>query len=206
MESVVCRPPPGYCHEWQVLCSRFSDSIMPVRAIADAVFAALATLLAYRIGRSWWQFSGRRVISCPETAQPAGVTLNALRAAFSSLVVNPSLRLSDCSRWPERAGCGQECLRQIETSPDGCLVRHIIENWYEGKSCAACGQPIGRIPLAGSKPALLLADRTTAEWENIPAERLAETLASSKPVCFGCHMAQTLVREHPHLVVDREGR
>jgi hypothetical protein len=26
----------------------------------------------------------------------------------------PHLRLSECSRWPERQGCGQECLSQIE--------------------------------------------------------------------------------------------
>jgi hypothetical protein len=32
---------------------------------------------------------------------------------------------------------------------------------------------------------------------------LPETLAAAKPICFACHMAQTLVREHPELVVDR---
>ena len=159
------------------------------------------SLILLRYAISWWQYRGDRVITCPENQRPAGVALNAGRAAIGG-----SLRLSTCSRWPERAGCGQECLSQIEASPDGCLVRNILTDWHRGKACAMCGREFGEIQWAAQKPALFLADKSTSEWSGIPAERLSETLQTALPVCFACHMANTLVRERPDLVIDRSRR
>jgi len=151
----------------------------------------------------WWKYRGARLITCPENQRPAGVSLDSRYLAFHSLAGTPHLRLAQCSRWPERAGCGQQCLTQIEASPEGCLVRHILTDWYAGKACAVCGRAIGEMVPAGSKPALLMADGVSVEWKQVAAEMLPETLAAAKPICFACHMAQTLVREHPELVVDR---
>jgi hypothetical protein len=41
------------------------------------------------------------------------------------------------------------------------------------------------------------------EWSQVPAERLAEVLLTAAPVCFTCHLAATLIREHPAMVTDR---
>ena len=84
-----------------------------------------------------------------------------------------------------------------------CLVRNILTEWYRDKDCAACGQPIGAIDWAGSHPALLVADQVSVEWERVPADKLTGTLAGALPICFACHMANRLVREHPELVTDR---
>ena len=124
-------------------------------------------------------------------------------AAATSLGRRPELRLSSCSRWPEKAGCGQECLSEVEASPEDCLVRNILAKWFEGKACAVCGRPVGEIHEVGSQPALRLADKSTMEWKQLPVDQLRNTLAVSEPVCFACHLAGTLVREHPELVVDR---
>jgi hypothetical protein len=131
------------------------------------------------------------------------VVVDTGRVAATALVRTPNLRLSACTRWPERAGCGQECLSQVEAAPEDCLVRNILVLWYTGKRCANCGKPFGEIPLAGAKPAVLGADKVSVEWSEIPADRLRETLAAAAPICFACHMGNTLVREHPELVVDR---
>jgi len=58
-----------------------------------------------------------RTVGCPETHAPVSVRFNALRAAWSSLSGRPQLRLADCTRWPERADCGQECI------PDAVRVK-----------------------------------------------------------------------------------
>ena len=50
------------------------------------------------------------------------------------------------------------------------------------------------------------ADMSTVEWSGVPAETLPETLQTALPVCFACHMANTLVRERPDLVTDRSRR
>ena len=177
--------------------------------IQTAVFVVIALVLAgiavQYLTRSWLKYRGARVITCPENHRPAGVFVDTRHAVASSLKGSLDLRLSSCSRWPERAGCGQQCLTQIAAAPEDCLVRNILVRWYAGRKCSSCGQPIGEISLAGSKPAVLLADKVTVEWGQIPADQLQDTLAGALPVCFACHMANTLVREHPELVVDRPG-
>jgi hypothetical protein len=179
----------------------FMDKTWALIALAAAVVAFAAA----RLFAAWFRQRGARVITCPETARPAGVEVDALHAAFTSFGA-PDLRLSTCTRWPERAGCGQECLSQIQESPEGCLVRNILAEWYRGKSCASCGQPFAEIEWKLRKPALISADKVSREWSCIAAERLTETLQTALPVCFACHMASTLVREHPDLVTDRSRR
>ena len=176
---------------------------MPIQTLVLAIAVVLGAIAGWRVADAWWKYRGRRVITCPENQQPAGVVVDARHAAATALGKAPELRLSSCSRWPERAGCGQECLRQVEASPEGCLVRNILTKWYEGKVCAWCGQPFGEIDWAERKPALLGADGVSVEWSEVPADKLNETLAAASPVCFTCHMANTLVREHPELAVDR---
>jgi len=63
--------------------------------------------------------------------------------------------------------------------------------------------PLGNIDWAGRKPALLGADGVSVEWSEVPADKLPETLAAASPVCFACHTANKLVREHPELALDR---
>jgi hypothetical protein len=63
-------------------------------------------------------FHGPRAVNCPETHAQVSVRFNALRAAITGLTGKPKLRLADCSRWPERAGCGQECiLDAVQSTP-----------------------------------------------------------------------------------------
>ena len=58
------------------------------------------------------RFSGSRLVACPENQQPSAVSIDARHAAETGLDGCPSLRLADCTRWPERANCGQACLSQ----------------------------------------------------------------------------------------------
>jgi hypothetical protein len=172
-------------------------------AIALGIAVLLAGWAAGRLVWTWWKFRGPRVVTCPENQRPVGVVVDAGRVAAQALAGAPQLRLASCSRWPERAACGQECLSQVEAAPEDCLVRNILLKWYAGKRCATCGRPFEEIPLAGVKPAVLCADQVSVEWSEIPADRLQETLAAAAPICFACHMGNTMVREHPELVVDR---
>jgi hypothetical protein len=172
-------------------------------AVLIAGAMILSGFAAWRLLGAWLKYRGRIVITCPENRIPAGVSVDARHAAATGLGGQPEFRLSDCSRWPERANCGRECLHQIADSPEDCLVRNILLRWYEGTNCASCGRPIGEIHLAERKPALLMADQTSLEWSAIPAERLHESLATALPICFPCHTANTMVRTHPELLIYR---
>jgi len=156
--------------------------------------------------RSYFKFRGKRLITCPENEKPAAVSVDARRAGVEALVETPHLRLSECSRWPEKRDCGQQCLRQIELAPEGCLVRTIVTKWYEGKKCAICGRLIHEVEWMGHKPALLDPEQRTVYWDAVAAEKLPEYFTTHQPLCWDCHVAQTLRREHPELVVERPWR
>ena len=66
-----------------------------------------------------------RTVNCPETHAPVSVRFNALRAAWSSLSGPPNLRLADCTRWPERADCGQECIPDAVRAKPTPVVDHV---------------------------------------------------------------------------------
>lgn len=175
---------------------------MPILFLYVALIL-LAGVAVWRLGSTWVKYRGKRVITCPENHDPAGVAVDASHAVWTMFRKTQELRLSECTRWPEKAGCGQECLSEVRESGADCLVRNIIAKWYRDKVCAGCGQAIGEIDWTGSRPALLVADQVSVEWKQIPADRLVGTLAAALPICFACHTANRLVKEHPELVTDR---
>ncbi|HVT99345.1 MAG TPA: DUF1761 family protein [Acidobacteriaceae bacterium] len=58
------------------------------------------------------QYFGWRSVVCPENQQPAVVCMDARHAAVTGMHGHPDVRLSNCTRWPERSQCGQTCLSQ----------------------------------------------------------------------------------------------
>jgi len=166
------------------------------------VLAALYFVVPFVVG-TFIRYRGKRVITCPETRKPAAIKVDAAHAAFTAAVSQPELRLKSCSRWPDRDDCGQECLLQVELSPEDCLVRNILTNWYSGKHCVSCGKRIGEIHWLERKPALLSPDGKTVEWSEVPAEQIPGVLATHFPVCWDCHITETFCREYPEIVVDR---
>jgi hypothetical protein len=62
-------------------------------------------------------YRGGRAVTCPETHQQVGVRFDALRAATTELSGKPVFRLADCTRWPQRADCGQDCIPQALEAP-----------------------------------------------------------------------------------------
>ena len=102
-----------------------SEFFMPISYLALALL--LLAGAAVWLGRNWLKYRGQRVVTCPETKQSAGVVVDATHAAATVFGKALELRLSECSRWPEKAGCGQECLSEIRESGADCLVRNIID-------------------------------------------------------------------------------
>ena len=153
--------------------------------------------------RTYLAYHGTRVVTCPETKAPAAVEVDALFAAASQASLGSSvLRLSACSRWPERQGCGQECLAEIEAAPEACLARSIVTRWYRSRSCVFCGRPFGEVRWADHKPALRAPGGKTVQLNEIRAEELPAVLTSHSPVCWNCHIAETFRRQYPELVVE----
>ena len=178
--------------------------MIPVLWVVLALAVAVAMgFVARRFARTYLKFRGQRVITCPENDEFAAVEVDARGAARAALLGHEQVRLRECSRWPEKQGCGQECLSQIEASPKECLVRSMLDQWYAGSGCVVCGKEIGPIDWYKHKPALMNSDRRSVAWNDIPAETLPEVLATHFPVCWDCHIVEGVVREHADRVVVR---
>lgn len=163
-----------------------------------------AALIAGAFGRRFLSHRGRRIVTCPETRQPAGVELDAwLAARTGSIEGDTVLRLQSCSRWPENENCCQACVAQIEASPEGTLMRNILVAWFREKSCAFCGRMIGQIAWHDEMPALRSSDGTLREWEDVAAADLPSMLETDQAVCVNCLLTESFRRANPDLVTDR---
>jgi hypothetical protein len=160
---------------------------------------------AVEVVRTYLAQRGKRLVTCPENHATAAVELDAAHAAHEALFHKPPMRLSECSRWPEHKDCGQQCLSQIEQSPENCLVRNIVINWFNDKNCAYCGKPIAEVKewWVDHKPALLTPEKKSIFWDEFRAEKLPELFTQCAPVCWSCNVTEKFRREHPELVTDR---
>lgn len=174
--------------------------------IMGAAAAVLFGALAWHVGRTLAGLRGTRLVTCPETGRPVAVDLDLPYSVTRSAFGRPHFRLKDCTRWPERAGCGQTCLGDLEAAPHDCLVRTVLANWYAGKQCAFCHREFGEIHWHDHKPALVDSQGITREWADFPAETIPEVLKTHAPACWNCHIAETFRRERPDLFVDRPPR
>jgi hypothetical protein len=178
-----------------------SDLILGIIVILVIGSVILGVGLALRM---FLRYRGRRVITCPETENPAAVHVNAAAAARHAMFGKQNIRLDQCSRWPERQNCGQECLSEIKADPERCLVWNMVDEWYEGKPCAYCQKPFGEIHWHDRHPALLTPEHLCVQWNEVPAEKLPEVFQTHQPVCWNCYIAETFRRQNPERVLERK--
>jgi hypothetical protein len=173
-----------------------------------AALVGLGALLVFlrRLSAAFLLYRGARVLVCPDNREMVAVRVDARHAAFSAPGGRPDLRLESCTRWPEMAACGQDCLGQVEAAPQACLLRSILGDWYLGKSCALCGRTFRAIHWHDHEPGLLAQDGTIVAWDAFRAEQVVDVLATHEPVCWDCRVAESFRRGHPELVVDRPPR
>ena len=169
--------------------------------VAGALFLALRPAIA-----AFLRFRGKRLVVCPENQHAASVEVSKSRAALSTLLGEEKIQLNGCSRWPEKEGCGQECVAQIASSPEGCLVKSVVNQWYHGRACVYCLRRFEDIQWHDHQPALATEDGELKQWSELKAEDLPDLFATARPVCWNCMIAETFRKEHPELVVDRHRR
>jgi hypothetical protein len=171
-------------------------------ALALVALGALF-LAGRRLVSAWLTYRGTRIVVCPETRQAAAVEVDARQAALGASRSRPRLRLESCTRWPERQACGQECLAQVESAPETCLLLYILSEWYRGKTCAFCGRAFDAWRRYDHEPALLAPGGALVDWSDFPPAEVRDVLASHRPVCWNCRVAEGFRRQHPELVTDR---
>jgi hypothetical protein len=178
--------------------------VLAVLAMAFLVIAAAYTIHRLVLGgRELHKFSGKMLVTCPETRETVAVKVAGGRAALAAAVGKEHVELNQCTRWPERHDCDQACLTELEADPEKHRVWNIVAQWYQGKACAYCHRPISELSHLDHPPGLIGRDGKIIEWEKVPAEKLPEQLAAARPVCWNCTVVEGFRQEHAELVIDR---
>lgn len=176
-------------------------SLIAIVAIVAALWYGFRWLV-----RSFSRYRGSRIVTCPETKKPAIVEVDSLQASLTSTVGLPDIRLGQCSRWPIKEQCGQECLMDLDVAPERCLVSGVLMRWYRDKNCAYCRKAFPELHWEDHRPALLSPDRKLVAWNEVNLDQLRNVLQAYAPVCWNCYIAQKFRVDHPDLVVFRPWR
>lgn len=83
----------------------------PLILMAAVVTLGVVYVLLPLVVHTFQRFRRRKVVTCPETEELVEVTLNAKRAALASAFHKPLLRVKNCSLWPKKKGCEEECVK-----------------------------------------------------------------------------------------------
>jgi hypothetical protein len=176
-------------------------SLIAIIAIAAALGFGIRWLV-----RSFSKYRGSRIVTCPETKKPAIVEVDSLHASLTSTVGLPDIRLEECSRWPIKEQCGQECLIYLDVEPKRCLVSGVLMRWYSDKKCVYCRKVFSELHWVDHRPALLSPDGKLAGWNEVNPDKLRNVLETYAPVCWDCYIAQKFRLDHPDRVVFRPWR
>jgi hypothetical protein len=152
--------------------------------------------------QNYFRNRGAQRVTCPESGQPAAVAVDRKFAFWSALRGQEHSRLEGCSRWPERGACGEECLEQLEPSPEN--IERFLTKWYEGKACAICQRTLTPSDWRRSRLAVLNQQQQLFELRQMFLENLQSALLGMRPLCWNCHQEERERQAVPARVLKGE--
>jgi hypothetical protein len=170
------------------------------------VLLLLAVLTVYIViaTRTWLHVHGSRVVICPETQKPVAVKVDVGHAVATAVWEKPDLKLTSCTRWPERAGCDQPCVRQIESEPSETSPKMIAGHFFTKEKCAICRKPIEAPSAMTLQPGFMdPATHKVQSWEEVSPQDLPAAIATRHALCANCTLAETFRQRFPERVTDR---
>jgi hypothetical protein len=138
--------------------------------------------------QSYFQNRGRQSAICPENGAPVDIEVDRKYAFWTALRGQEHSRLQSCTRWPEQGECGQECLAQIDPSPEN--VERLMLTWHKGKSCAICARAIRPSDWRRGRLAWLDEQYKLVELRQVNLRQLQSALEEMKPLCWTCHQQE----------------
>lgn len=164
-------------------------------------------LVALPIGislQSYFRNRGRRTVICPDNHEPVTVELDNKFAFSTALRGQEHDRLHTCSRWPEKGECGQECLAQVNPSPEN--LERLLQKWYQDKTCAICARPLTPADWRRSRLALLNEKQKLFELRHMHLDEIPPALDQMAPLCWNCHQEERVRQASPPRLLKGDRR
>jgi len=152
--------------------------------------------------QNYFRNRGRQAVICPDSGEPTDVEVDSKFAFLSAWRGVEHSQLQSCSRWPEKGDCGQECLEQLEDSPEN--IERFLKKWYEGKSCAICQRALTPSDWRRSRLAVLNQQQQLFELRQMFLETLQSALQEMRPLCWNCHQEERERQAVPARVLKGE--
>ena len=152
--------------------------------------------------QSYFKNRGRRTVLCPENHRAVDVETDRKFAFLSAWRGKEHTRLQSCTRWPEKGDCGQECLAQVDPTPEN--IDRLLTQWSEGKACGLCGRLLTTADWRQGRLALLDESFKLVEMRQIELEQLSSTLENKRPLCWTCHQDQRARQAQPRRILKGE--
>ncbi len=147
-----------------------------------------AMFIAFPVGfclKSYFKNAGRRSVTCPENHRQADVELDRKFAFWTALRGQEHTRAESCSRWPAKRDCGQECLAQVDPTPEN--LEHMLTTWSQGKACAICDRSLTPSDWRQGRLALVDESHKLYEMRQFSFDEIPAALEQMRPVCWNCH-------------------
>jgi hypothetical protein len=175
---------------------------VPLFLIGACLLTGLPIALSIQ---DYYNNRGRQSVTCPDSGQATDVEVDGKFSFWAALRGQQHSRLQSCSRWPEKGDCGQECLAQVDPSPEN--VDRLLSKWYEGKTCADCARALGEVDWRQSQLAGLDQNRKLVELREMTLDRVASELENIRPPCWTCHQEERERQKVPARILkgDRHG-
>src|SRR4051812_37826023 len=177
---------------------------MPAPFVIALLAAVLLVYLAVAI-RTWLRVRGPRVVVCPETQTPVAVRVDVGHAITSAIWEKAEVRLTACTRWPGSQDCDQPCVRQIEKAPSATNPKTIAAHFFSRRRCAICSERIEPPSGITLQPGFMdPVTRKVDTWDDVPAQDLPRAIATWRPLCSNCTLAESFRRNVPDRRPDCE--
>ena len=145
--------------------------------------------------QTYFQNRGRQLVSCPENGAPVDVEVDNKFGFWTALRGQEHSRLASCTRWPEKGDCGQDCLAQVDPSPEN--VERLMLGWYKGRVCAICVCGITPSDWRRGRLGWLDAQHKLIELRQVNLKQLQSALQEMRPLCWICHQEERVRQAAP---------
>ncbi len=133
-------------------------------------------------------FTRHHTIVCPEAHAQTDIEIDRAHRLKTLLRGTSELRVAGCDRWPERQGCDEECLLQVDLKP--AVLQRTLRKWYAGKSCALCDRVLTEDDWRQGRFSALDGDNKFVSPAALPLRDLPQHVSRYRPVCWQCHQQQ----------------
>ena len=132
--------------------------------------------------QTYFKNRGRRPVVCPDDHQAAQVEVDNKFALQAAMHGKEQMRVKSCTHWPENGQCGQECLVQVEATPE--TIDRLLTKWFAGKPCGICGRALTPADWRFGRLGFLNEEFKLIELRQIDVENFGSVAEPSRPLCW----------------------